>query len=449
MQNKINKYLLNILIFISISAIIYFIRRAFFIDVERIFFSSTCLIISFLFLSTIFYLKFKSIKIQSNFLIFFFSSVISFYLLEIMVFKLNYNKSHFQFLENIRAAKINKIDFDNRNIYEFYKNFKKIKNENSVLAMSRTQISVEDKIIQTLGGIGNKETILCNEMGYWVTYKSDRFGFNNPDELWDEKLDVLIIGDSYGLGLCVNQDQNFAGAMRKKNKKSVTLGGTGMGTLFEYAIFREYAKNIEADNLIFLFLLNDLDNLTSELSNPILLNYLNNNEFSQDLAINQKELDIKLEEKLIEHIKTKEFLTIRRIIKFHHTRDAIRNIFNKKNTNKIFTQFEIDEKKIQTVIKIFKKVENEFSGNLFIGYLPLSAEYMFEEDEKKLLRKMSNEVISKFKENNLDVIDFRLVLDKMEVKEIIPFGDIVRAENHYTPKGFKIISDQILEYIYK
>ena len=449
MQNKINKYLLNTLIFISISAIIYFIRRAFFIDVERIFFFTTCLIISFLFLSTIFYLKFKSTKIQSNFLIFFFSSVISFYLLEIMVFKLNYNKSHFQFLENIRAAKINKIDFDNRNIYEFYKNFKKIKNKNSVLAMSRTQISIEDKIIQTLGGIGNKETILCNEMGYWVTYKSDRFGFNNPDELWDEKLDVLIIGDSYGLGLCVNQDQNFAGAMRKKNKKSVTLGGTGMGTLFEYAIFREYAKNIEADNLIFLFLLNDLDNLTSELSNPILLNYLNNNEFSQDLAINQKELDIKLEEKLIEHIKTKDFLTIRRIIKFHHTRDALRSVFNKKDTNKIFSKFEIDEKKLQTVIKIFKKVKNEFSGNLYIGYLPLSAEYMFEENEKKLLRKMSNEIINKFKENNLDVIDFRLVLDKMEINEIIPFGDIVRAENHYTPKGFKIISNQILEYIYK
>ncbi len=449
MRDKINKYLLNTLIFISILAIIYFVRRAFFVDVERIFFFTVCLIISFSFLSTIFYLKFRSIKLQSNFLIFFFSTLISFYLLEIMMFKLNYNKSHFQFLENIRAAKINKVDFDDRNIYEFYKYFKNVKNENSVLAMSRTQIYVEDKIIQTLGGIGNKETILCNEMGYWVTYKSDRFGFNNPDELWDEKLDVLIIGDSYGLGLCVDQDQNFAGAMREENKKSVTLGGTGMGTLFEYAIFREYAKNIETDNLVFLFLLNDLDNLTSELSNPILLNYLNKNEFSQNLALNQKELNTKLEEKLIEHIKTKEFLTLRRIIKFHHTRDAIRNIFNKKDTNIIFSKFEVDEKKLQTVIEIFKKVENEFTGNLYIGYLPLSAEYMFKDNEKKLLEEMSNKVINKFKENNLDVIDFRLVLDKKKVEEIIPFGDIVRAENHYTPEGFKIISKQILEYIYK
>ncbi len=224
MQDKINKYLLNTLILITILAIIYFIIRAFFIDVERIVFFTICLIISLLFLSTIFYLKFKNVKLQSNFLIFFFSSVISLYLLEIMMFKLNYNKSHFQFLENIRAAKINKIDFDDRNIYEFYKYFKNAKNKNSVLAMSRTQVSFENKITQTLGGIGNKETILCNEMGYWVTYKSDRFGFNNPDELWDKKLDVLIIGDSYGLGLCVNQDQNFAGAIRKKKQKISYIG---------------------------------------------------------------------------------------------------------------------------------------------------------------------------------------------------------------------------------
>ena len=46
-----------------------------------------------------------------------------------MLFKLNYNKSHFQFLENIRAAKINKMDFDKRSIYKFYEDFKKNKKE--------------------------------------------------------------------------------------------------------------------------------------------------------------------------------------------------------------------------------------------------------------------------------------------------------------------------------
>ena len=85
-----------------------------------------------------------------------------------MLFKLNYNKSHFQFLENIRAAKINKMDFDKRSIYKFYEDFKKNKKEDSVLAMSRTLIKIDNKIVQTLGGIGNRETVLCNEMGSWM-----------------------------------------------------------------------------------------------------------------------------------------------------------------------------------------------------------------------------------------------------------------------------------------
>ena len=32
----------------------------------------------------------------------------------------------------------------------------------------------------------NSETIFCNENGYFI-YQSDRYGFNNPDDQWDQK----------------------------------------------------------------------------------------------------------------------------------------------------------------------------------------------------------------------------------------------------------------------
>ena len=33
--------------------------------------------------------------------------------------------------------------------------------------------------------------------GYYSTYDSDRYGFNNPDEIWDiSSHDVLLIGES-------------------------------------------------------------------------------------------------------------------------------------------------------------------------------------------------------------------------------------------------------------
>ena len=47
-----------------------------------------------------------------------------------------------------------------------------------------------------LSGIKNTHTIHCKENGYYSTYDSDRYGFNNPDEIWDiSSHDVLLIGD--------------------------------------------------------------------------------------------------------------------------------------------------------------------------------------------------------------------------------------------------------------
>ena len=35
-----------------------------------------------------------------------------------------------------------------------------------------------------LSGISNSKTVHCNENGYFTTYESDRFGFNNNDKKW-------------------------------------------------------------------------------------------------------------------------------------------------------------------------------------------------------------------------------------------------------------------------
>ena len=48
--------------------------------------------------------------------------------------------------------------------------------------------------------MSNKTTLLGNENGYVVTYKSDRYGFNNIDSEWDSSnVEFLLLGDSYTL----------------------------------------------------------------------------------------------------------------------------------------------------------------------------------------------------------------------------------------------------------
>ena len=65
-----------------------------------------------------------------------------------------------------------------------------------------------------LSGISRKQTVFCNETGVYSTYMSDRYGFNNPDAVFDHPLDIAILGNSFAHGACVAQDQSIPGAIR-------------------------------------------------------------------------------------------------------------------------------------------------------------------------------------------------------------------------------------------
>lgn len=61
-----------------------------------------------------------------------------------------------------------------------------------------------------LGPIPHVQTAYCNEGYGFATYRSDRFGFRNPDENWNQSVDALIVGDSFVHGACVPDPFSFA-----------------------------------------------------------------------------------------------------------------------------------------------------------------------------------------------------------------------------------------------
>ena len=128
-----------------------------------------------------------------------------------------------------------------------------------------------------LSGIKNTHTIHCKENGYYSTYDSDRYGFNNPDEIWDiSSHDVLLIGDSFVHGACVFREFTFAGNFRKisrQNKSIVNLGWSGSGPL--RILLEEYFKDLTL-KMLFGFFENDFINLKDEIENNILIRYRKN-----------------------------------------------------------------------------------------------------------------------------------------------------------------------------
>lgn len=148
-----------------------------------------------------------------------------------------------------------------------------------------------DPGILPLGGIANATTVHCSETGPFIIYRSDRHGFRNPDGVWDEPIDAMIVGDSFAHGACVEND--VATVMRDTFGKGViTLGMSGNETLLALASVREYALKRAAPFVFFMFY--DGNDLSPGRPHPIRDAYLLPG-FSQNLSRQQPRIDAALD----------------------------------------------------------------------------------------------------------------------------------------------------------
>ena len=118
-----------------------------------------------------------------------------------------------------------------------------------------------------LGGVSNKITIFCKEGEQFSIYKSDRYGFNNPNEEWDqEKINFFLIGDSFAQGACVQPGEDMASQIRMlTNLPAISLGMAANGPLIELATLKEYIVKKNPQIILWLYFeRNDLDDLKIE-----------------------------------------------------------------------------------------------------------------------------------------------------------------------------------------
>ena len=219
-------------------------------------------------------------------------------------------------------------EYDKRTKLEYYNDFLKI-NKNVKLVIHPFKYLNLNSEIFPLSGISNSKTIVCNENGYYSTFESDRFGFNNPDSVWDNnQTKYLLIGDSFTLGECVNRPDDIASILRMLSKENVrNIGYSGNGPLIELATLKEYLDD-GVEKILWIYVDNDLIDLKNELKNPILRKYMQEPNFFQDLKNNQSQVNT-LAENLLH--KEKKLITSKKIVK--------------KNENFLFHFFKFLKKK--------------------------------------------------------------------------------------------------------
>lgn len=109
-----------------------------------------------------------------------------------------------------------------------------------------------------LNNITKSNVYCCNEGDGPQLHSTDRYGFNNNDEVWDEPVTTLVIGDSFVEGANVNRDHNIVGQIRRhSNRNVINLGvASGRASNYEY-VLRNIMQIHSPTNVVIVFYAND------------------------------------------------------------------------------------------------------------------------------------------------------------------------------------------------
>ena len=326
------------------------------------------------------------------------------------------------------------------------------------------QSKIKNKNIIPLRGPINKKTLSCNEGGTRKIANNDKYGFKNPNFIYEKEIEILLIGDSFTHGECEDENTDIAGWLRNKyNINSANYGISGAGPLLSLASLKEYGIMLKPKYIVYFYAeANDMHELKIE-KDTFLANYLGN--FNQNLLENQNEINTFfneynkvaykfLQKKLLsekskfseitnEEIEKSKKREATEIIKDFFELQKLKNIFssesfyfNNDNT--------IDKNLFIKVLQEMKNTSKEWNGKFIVAYLPDWNRFNSKYSLVKFFHKRKIDKI--IQSLNIPYID---IVNKFEENEnpinFYPFG----LRGHYTPEGYNLIAKTLSEQIKK
>ena len=387
------------------------------------------------------------IKIQ-NVLLVVISIILVLYFLEILltIAKINSTKD----IEKKELTKITeKLGGKFRNKYDEYF-YQKKNNQKLLIAVEAAYRDLNFfSNYLPLGSISNTELLHCNENGYYSKYQSDKFGFNNNYN-WNDKINIfeyVLLGDSYVHGACVNYKDTITGNLQKlASGKVVNLGMSGTGPLLQFATLKEFSKIIKTKKYIWFFYDgNDFENLNEELKNSILLQYLNNENFTQNILNNQNKSDIILKSILNDEIAIRinntkikknnfqKLITLHNLIRLKNS--FVRQI-KKEKINKEFLLAKYEE-----ILKKSLKIIKQQDAELILVYIPKAS--VFVKNNTKNSYQEINNIAAK---NNIPLLNLEKMIKDNYRQPLELFPNLSRSEVHFNELGYKFIAEIVNNY---
>ena len=426
---------------ISLTILIYVVYKSEFIwGGDRRYYYFTYYLISFFLLIFSFFCFFINQKVKTYSLILIVSTFFAFY---------SFETFQALSLDNYYKSKIYKKDtgkkYDHRSLLEILDDLKK-KDENVTIRVF-PKLWVKNSLIDffPLSGKSFSKTINCNENGYFSIFESDRYGFNNLDNVWDQNnTKYFLLGDSFVQGCCVDRPNDFSSTLAMLSKKNViNVGYAGNGPLLEYASLKEYYPQNVENILWFYYEGNDAKDLHSEFSNKFLKKYIDDNNFSQNLKQKQNIVDEEIL-KIINYKKQQLVLNNNfkkkayQFIKLTNLRSMMNSFLPEKNRPPTQKLIGPEFKKVMKLVKEFSKTNG---SDLYFVYLPTFKRYKKIDNNNKNYSKVKSVI------NDLDIplIDIHELVFKKETNplSLFPF----QKEGHYNVEGYSKIANVIHEFV--
>ena len=320
-------------------------------------------------------------KLTKPFAVILFYFILILYLTNSLLVFVDYNSSNQKNIERILKDEGKK--FDNRSLLEVVLDERKQGKEIYPHVVPREFLKKRDEKLMPLTPMPNTEYVSCNEYGKWKKIKTDRLGFNN--EFFKKKFDVLIVGDSFAEGSCVQNSFEPTKLFKNhSNKNAYSIGISGNGPFLSLALAHEVKDLVDFDYLVWFIYDNDFYDIKLESKSDYLKKYTEKNFINNNYFLNFDEV-IEYQKnyinKNLNSFKTgysiKESLLELKAIIY-----KINKIFADR---KIKESYDYNDKNFQ---KIFHKIKFLYSDKkIFVVYLPETScfEYRSKDCDKRFL----------------------------------------------------------------
>jgi hypothetical protein len=290
-----------------------------------------------------------------------------------------------------------------------------------------------------------RNVFLCDEGYGMIKYKSDRFGFRNNDKNWDnlnQAFKIMIIGDSFAQGSCVEDEFYINDILNKKFNKKVNiynLASSGNGPAINSSVISNFTEIIKPDIMLIILFSNDQKD---KISNPFftqsrkeLDNYFVHRDgkpfLSEDISDTLMETEkyiIGLNKKNRSFSNFSFFEKLKKYLLLKHTTNKITELYNS-----IFF-------KLPNSTKFFIDLANNKCSKkckLIFTYIPPSDYW----SKEPLAKKYEREIVGYLKKSEIEYLDLSSIIDSSDILNYAPMGP------HLSIEGYQKISMSIYKKI--